>query len=210
MEEAWTAIVLRLIVAFVLSSVIAFERQMARRVVPFGTYVLVCTGACLFVLVQIQTHYAGLDLSLASGLAAGVGFLGSGVIAQRGGAQAFTTATTIWLMAALGATIGAAMYQTAGAAFGMVLFVLGLDRLLEKRGAGSYFRVMQIGLAGDRAVKELERALDAYHGRVTLIEWRDDPAAWKIEARVSVTTGAEEAAVNTVRALPGVTSVRLD
>ncbi len=210
MEEAWTAIVLRLIVAFVLSSVIAFERQMARRVVPFGTYVLVCTGACLFVLVQIQTHYAGLDLSLASGLAAGVGFLGSGVIAQRGGAQAFTTATTIWLMAALGATIGAAMYQTAGAAFGMVLFVLGLDRLLEKRGAGSYFRVMQIALAGDRAVKDLERALDAYHGRITIIEWRDEPAAWKIEARVSVTTGAEEAAVNTVRALPGVTSVRLD
>lgn len=210
MEEAWTAIVLRLIVAFALSSVIAFERQLARRVVPFGTYVLVCTGACLFVLVQIQTHYAGLDLSLSSGLAAGVGFLGSGVIAQRGGTQAFTTATTIWLMAALGASIGAAMYQTAGAAFGMVLFVLGLDRLLEKRGTGSYFRVMQIGLAGDRSVKDVDGALAAYRGKVTDIEWRGAPAEWRIEARLSVAVGSEEAAVNSMRQIAGVTFVRLD
>ena len=81
MEEAWTSIVFRLVVAFVLSSIIALERQVARKVVPFGTYVLVCTGACLFVLVQIQTRYAGMELGMASGLAAGVGFLGSAAIA---------------------------------------------------------------------------------------------------------------------------------
>lgn len=204
MEEAWTAIVFRLVVAFAASSLIALERQLARKAVPFGTYVLVCTGSCLFVLVQIQTRYAGIDLGLTSGLIAGVGFLGTGALTSRGGrAHGFTTATSIWLMAAIGASIGAAMYQTAGAAFGMIVMVLVFDGWLERHGIGGYVRDLKVVVADPARVPEVTAALAPYRGQLAQLSWDADRAELTLSYRVSLPAARLVESLAAVRGIAG-------
>lgn len=204
MEQAWTVIVFRLVVAFILSFAIGIERQISRKPVGFGTYALVCTGSCLFVLVHIQTKFGGVDLNLAGGLAAGVGFLGSGVLMQRGSSvQGFTTASTIWLMAAMGAAVGAGMYQTAVASFAMILFVLMLDKVLENLGIGGYTRQMRIVLASEDQVDDAMKVLAAYKAQMSQFQWDAEKGALTLTVRVNVPASKTAEALEKLRGVQG-------
>jgi len=76
------------------------------------------------------------------GIASGIGFLGAGTILKLDATQqikGLTTASSIWLAAALGAAAGLAEYALATAAAVMSLIVLGvlgpIEKLLERRQA---------------------------------------------------------------------------
>jgi putative Mg2+ transporter-C (MgtC) family protein len=69
------------------------------------------------------------------GIASGVGFLGAGTILKLDKKQeikGLTTASSIWLAAALGTTAGLAQYALAAAATIISLFVLGVLGPFEK------------------------------------------------------------------------------
>jgi putative Mg2+ transporter-C (MgtC) family protein len=74
------------------------------------------------------------------GIASGIGFLGAGTILKLDKKQeikGLTTASSIWLAAALGTTAGLAQYALATAATIISLFVLGVlgpvEKFFEKR-----------------------------------------------------------------------------
>jgi len=68
-----------------------------------------------------------------AGVISGVGFLGGGVIlARHGRVQGVTTAAMIWILAAVGATIGLGQYAGAIAMTLIVLAIVNMADLLEE------------------------------------------------------------------------------
>ena len=92
----------RIIICFILSILIGFERQYRHRMVGLRTNVLVCIGAFLFVFMSF-----GIDVSdktrIAAQVVSGIGFLGAGVILREGNKiKGLNTAATLWCVAAIG------------------------------------------------------------------------------------------------------------
>ena len=82
----------RLLVAAVLGSLVGFERERLLWAAGIRTHMLVCVGACLFMIVSafgfadsLSAQHVVLDPSrVAAQVVSGIGFLGAGAILARG------------------------------------------------------------------------------------------------------------------------------
>lgn len=147
METMWTewreltphSMLLRLMLAMVIGGVIGLERGRKRRPAGFRTYMLVCLGAALtMILGQYQSllqdtletaqsagNASGTDITRFSAqVINGIGFLGAGTIIVSGRRQikGLTTAACLWTSACMGLAIGAGFYECV--AIGLVLVFL--------------------------------------------------------------------------------------
>jgi len=110
--------VVRLLVAALVGGLIGYERRQAAKPAGIRTLSLVSLGACGFTLVSIYA-FEGLGTGwdpgrVAAQVATGVGFIGAGTMIRSGGiVRGLTTATGIWVAAALGMAAGAGMYVVA-------------------------------------------------------------------------------------------------
>lgn len=136
----YTDFIIRLGVAFIVGFVVGLERELAQKEAGLRTNLLVSMGACIFVLVSLELTTDGKgDPSRSIGeVAAGIGFLGAGVIMHRGASvHGLTTAATVWCNAALGCLAASGFMKEAATAGAFILLVnVGLrpvDNLLEKR-----------------------------------------------------------------------------
>lgn len=127
----------RVLLAILVGGLIGMERELRDKAAGFRTMILICTGATLFTTFSIGI---ATDLSdparIAAQIVSGIGFLGAGVIIQQSGQiKGLTTASTIWLVAALGMGIGAGYWNFILYATGIILVVLWgfpwLERMLE-------------------------------------------------------------------------------
>jgi len=136
-------IALRLFVATLLSGIIGLERERGERAAGLRTHALVGVGSCLVMIVSAfgfqDWHYSpgALDPSrIAAQVVSGIGFLGAGVIIfQRDGGvvRGLTTAASVWVVAAIGLTIGGGLYVTGAVATGITLLILAGLKPLERR-----------------------------------------------------------------------------
>ena len=97
-----------LLTAFLLGSLIGYERQYRQRTAGLRTNVLVAVGAAAFV--DIANRLYGHDgaTHVIAYVVSGVGFLGAGVIMrENGNVRGLNTAATLWGSAAVGASAGA-------------------------------------------------------------------------------------------------------
>jgi putative Mg2+ transporter-C (MgtC) family protein len=123
-------LLLKLSLAVVLGGAIGLEREIAGKPAGLRTNILICMGAALLTDVSIgMTTVGGVRVGDPSRLAAqiitGIGFLGAGSIMQaRGTITGLTTAATIWVVAAIGITVGAGHYLEAAGAGVLVTVVL--------------------------------------------------------------------------------------
>ena len=121
----------------VLGGAIGLEREIAGKPAGLRTNILICMGAALLtdVSIGIVTTAEGTRIGDPSRLAAqivtGIGFLGAGSIMQaRGTITGLTTAATIWVVAAIGITVGAGHYlEAAGAGVLVTVVLAGLGSL---------------------------------------------------------------------------------
>lgn len=94
--------IIRLLSAVFLGFIIGLERQYRQTLAGIRTNVLVCIGACLFVM------YASIvgstdSTRIAGQVVTGVGFLGGGVILREGfNVRGLNTAATLWCTASVG------------------------------------------------------------------------------------------------------------
>jgi putative Mg2+ transporter-C (MgtC) family protein len=136
---------LRVGLAILLGAIIGAERQLAGQSAGLRTHVMVAMGAAVFTLAGIATSGDNLYqvTRVVQGMATGVGFLGAGVILKLDDdpkVRGLTTAASIWVAAAMGASAGLGEYALAAAAAVasvVVLVVLRplslfLDRLYER------------------------------------------------------------------------------
>ena len=123
---------LSLTAAFILGSLIGFERQYRQRTAGLRTNVLVALGAAIFVDIAIALHGADGAVRVIAYVVSGIGFLGAGVIMrEEGNIQGLNTAATLWCSAAVGAAAGADLIIEACLAAG---FILAANTLLRPIG----------------------------------------------------------------------------
>jgi putative Mg2+ transporter-C (MgtC) family protein len=146
---------LRLGTALVCGGAIGLERQLRGKVSGVRTSILICLGTSLFVALGASAAEGRGDPSRVLGqVVTGIGFLGAGVILTREGrVLGVTTASMIWVLAAIGGLIGFGYLATAivitMATLAVLLGVEGVESFFEGRRRGRVPREIE-GPAADR------------------------------------------------------------
>lgn len=112
----------KLLIALLIGAVIGAEREYRTKSAGFRTVILITVGSCLFTMIS---NLMSNDARVASNIVTGIGFLGAGAIFKEGtNIKGLTTATTIWISAAIGMAVGIGQYTFAFSALGIVMVVL--------------------------------------------------------------------------------------
>lgn len=122
--------VIGLVVAAFLGMSLGLERSLAGKHAGMRTYALVAMGSALFTVIGVLASYrlglfTGINpLQIAGSVAIGIGFIGAGLTALKGEHLELTTASGIWVVAAIGVACGLGLYLTATAAtlLGIIIF----------------------------------------------------------------------------------------
>ena len=147
-------IVLRFVITFILSLIFGLERLRAHNPVGFGTFNFVAIGSCSLGITAVLISTES-PIGLLSAIVTGIGFLGAGaLIKSNDRVFGFTTAASIWILAIFGLTIGIGDYFIGGALYLSIWIILGVDRILEVRGIGTYQK--RITVVTNRMVDEKE------------------------------------------------------
>lgn len=119
-----------------LGGVIGFERERDNQPAGLRTHIILVLGSCLAMILSIEiAHRANTDPArLAAQVISGIGFLGAGAILRYGfNVKGLTTATTLWTMAIVGLVLGAGHIWVAVITTALMLIVLSLLNVIEKR-----------------------------------------------------------------------------
>jgi len=112
----------KLLLALLIGAVIGAEREYRTKSAGFRTVILITVGSCLFTMIS---NLMSNDARVASNIVTGIGFLGAGAIFKEGtNIKGLTTATTIWISAAIGMAVGIGQYVFAFSVLGIVMIVL--------------------------------------------------------------------------------------
>lgn len=134
-EEGFTNIefetIFQLLLAVGLGALIGFERQLKHRPAGLRTHMLVSLGATIFTVISLSFDIE--PARVAAGIVTGIGFLGAGsIIAHKGHIRGITSAATLWIVAAIGLSVGVGEYVIAIISALFVFVILQLGRI-EKR-----------------------------------------------------------------------------
>ncbi|HEX8877799.1 MAG TPA: MgtC/SapB family protein [Phycisphaerales bacterium] len=137
---------IRIGLAFALGAAVGIERWVKKHPAGFRTMSLVCVGSAGFTLVGVEglsQHAVAPDAvsRVLQGLMTGIGFLGAGsIVRDRGNVHGLTTASAVWVIAAVGAACGLGLYPLAILLASITLFallILGfVERVVEQRTQG--------------------------------------------------------------------------
>lgn len=146
MRDPWMIsnldMVLRLMLSVLIGGLIGLERERKNHAAGLRTHILVCLGSCL---IMILSMYGFADFAdeanvrldparLAAQVITGIGFLGAGTIVITGRSiSGLTTAASLWVVMAMGLSVGAGFYVPAGVAAVLVLLTLWGLNIVEKR-----------------------------------------------------------------------------
>jgi putative Mg2+ transporter-C (MgtC) family protein len=154
---------LRLVISFALGAAIGLEREYNSKAAGLRTMIMICLGSTIFTEISLILGVANPD-RIAANIVTGVGFLGAGVIFKDGlSVSGITTATTIWISAALGMAVGAGEYFIAVVSTGVIIIVLSafnrLQRFVEKIHQIRTYKI-SIPLTSENPIEgELQRLL---------------------------------------------------
>ena len=117
------ALIVRLVLAVIFGWLIGLERETLGKTAGTRTFALVAVGAALFSLVSDGG---------AQQVAAGIGFLGAGLIIQREGrVEGLTTAAALWAAGGLGMILGQGYLMVGTVATILILVITYLLRFLH-------------------------------------------------------------------------------
>ncbi len=129
-----------LLLASLLGGVIGLEREVSGKPAGFRTNLLICVGSAL--LTDLSLNVAAVAEApmnadpgrIAAQIVSGIGFLGAGTILQsRGSVTGLTTAATLWVVAAIGMSVGAGAYvEAVGTTVLVVIALLALGHVEER------------------------------------------------------------------------------
>lgn len=169
-------ILFRIALAIIFAGVIGVERARKRHSAGFRTYMLVCLGATIVMILNdflFQTHQTGDIARLGAQVVSGIGFLGAGTILVTSGSKikGLTTAAGLWTAACMGLAIGAGFYTLAIVA-GLLIFAIlsimpGVESFLRKKSR--YFQIY-VELESRKNLKDLVNLLRSLDFKINSIE----------------------------------------
>lgn len=168
--------IIRILVALILSGVIGFEREINNHSAGFRTHILVGIGSCLMMLLSL---YGFEEYQLREGVrfdpsripsyvVSGIGFLGAGTIIVYGGTvRGLTTAASIWTVAGLGLVIGNGMYVlavfTTFIILSSLIFLNNFEKISVRK---SFIKTLEIVTSRDIKLSVLVEQLETYQLKV--------------------------------------------
>jgi putative Mg2+ transporter-C (MgtC) family protein len=121
-----------LLLAVAIGAIIGAEREYHSKSAGLRTMIMVSLSSCLFTIISLKIGVENPD-RLAANVLTGLGFLGAGVILKDDNRiSGITTATTIWMTAALGMAVGAGYEKLSIWATLMVMVVLVLLMYVQR------------------------------------------------------------------------------
>ena len=141
-EMNLASVLLRLTLAMISGGIIGLERGRKRRPAGFRTYMLVCLGAALTMLLSqyefsmVSTRWSALaeEIGLRTDVSRfgaqvinGIGFLGAGTIIVTG----LTTAAGLWASACMGLAVGAGFYECVFIVLPLIFLCMRIFPIIE-------------------------------------------------------------------------------
>lgn len=163
--------ILRIFVSLLLGAAVGIERKTKGQMAGLRTFSLISMGACIAMMLSIfvcQNTNGVLDgdpSRIAAQVLSGIGFLGAGTIIQmKGSVRGLTTAAGIWIIATVGMAVGCGLYFVAVVATAMVLVVLTILELFERRvHVGNESRTIRLKVKGIvSSISEYENVLSEF------------------------------------------------
>ncbi|HEY3972490.1 MAG TPA: MgtC/SapB family protein [Candidatus Sulfotelmatobacter sp.] len=157
----------RLILAAILGGLIGLEREFKHRAAGLRTNMFICFGAAMFTLLSQRLAGMPSDAArIAAQIIPGIGFIGAGsILHTRGLTTGLTTASTLFVVAAVGMAAGGGLYLTAIFATGLALlalFSLGhLEETFNIKLLQTSYEVT--GATVDEISNEVNRILETHH-----------------------------------------------
>lgn len=147
---------MKLFVSLLLGAMLGAEREYKGRNIGFRTIILITLGSTLFTILSFILGKDTDPARIASNIVTGVGFLGAGAIFRDGASvRGMTTASLIWISAAIGMACGIAQYE-----FAIVVTLITLIILLGFTGVQKFIdrynqeKVYKITIQNDLQIKE--------------------------------------------------------
>lgn len=146
---------IQICMAIILGGMVGYDREKKMKAAGLKTNILICLGATLYTsmsILYVKGYGAPVDPNrVGAQIVSGIGFLGAGAIIQgKGAVVGMTTAATIWIVAAIGYTIGLG-YPISAALFSFtVLIVLKwinpIYKALDSEEGEDYFHLEVLSL----------------------------------------------------------------
>ena len=136
-------VILRLLAAALIGVALGLPRDLSDKPIGMRTLGLVCLGAAMVTVATLRYAPLGGDANatarvlqgIIQGLMVGVGFIGAGVILRdtsTNKVHGLTTATTVWIAAALGIACGIADWLVVAVGLGLALVILVALKRFER------------------------------------------------------------------------------
>lgn len=156
---------IQILTAVILGGLVGFDREQKMKAAGIKTNILICIGATLYTAVSmlLMNHHNGVGIvsdpsRIAAQVVSGIGFLGAGTIIRggRGNIVGLTTAATIWVVAAIGVTIGSGYPLVATVFTVTILIVLRfLNPLYKILETEKYFQDYHVEVLSQGSVKKI-------------------------------------------------------
>lgn len=161
-DNALSEHAIKLLVALVLGALMGAEREYKGRNIGFRTIILITLGSTLFTILSQIIGKTNDPTRIASNVVTGVGFLGAGAIFRDGfTVKGVTTASLIWVSAAIGMACGIGKFEFAALVTFVVLVVLigftGMQRFIDRYNKELVYKIT---IKNDALIKdELEKII---------------------------------------------------
>lgn len=149
----------------ILGASIGAEREYKGRNIGFRTIILITLGSTFFTILSFIIGEKNDPTRIVSNIVTGIGFLGAGAIFRDGvSVRGVTTASIIWISAAIGMACGIGQYELAVMVTITVLLILlgfaWVQQFIDKYNKEMVYRVT---IANDLDLKvELEKNIKSY------------------------------------------------
>ena len=126
-------ILTKLIISIVIGVIIGGEREYRNKSAGLRTIILICMGSTIFTILSAKIGDSTGASRVAANIVTGIGFLGAGAIMREGlTVSGLTTASTIWVAAALGMAVGDGEYELALYCMVLTFIVLSTFGFLQQ------------------------------------------------------------------------------
>ncbi|MCU9811437.1 MgtC/SapB family protein [Paraclostridium sp. AKS81] len=186
-------IVIRILLSIFIGGIIGFNRERENVSAGFRTHALVCLGATIAALIQVQLASLALsqitsdpalsgivkvnDGRFIGQVVSGIGFLGAGtIIKTKGSVKGLTTAASIWTVACIGIAIGMGFYEVSILGGISTIIVLVVLKKIEGKYINKSTKIKLIikYKSKTEAIKELKNSIEDLQLQIESIEFVDE------------------------------------
>lgn len=137
-ELTLPSILFRTLLAMLFGGILGYEREKRHRPAGFRTYILVCLGSALAMMVGLyisELTGASDAARIPSQVVSGIGFLGAGTIlvTRQNHVKGLTTAAGLWALACLGLSLGVGFYTAAIISFAAIWISIRMLWYVDRR-----------------------------------------------------------------------------